>query len=57
MNRCYQVERQTGNQWLTLGIYQDMDYAMSQLKEWFDKLPNERHRLIMVITLHDTERF
>ena len=45
-----------GDRWQTIMEVNSMDYAMTLLKEWDAKLPAERHRLIMEITLHDTHR-
>jgi len=56
MHKTYKIERQCGDKWQTIAEVQNMDYAMTLLKEWDTKLPSERHRLIMEVTLHDTHR-
>lgn len=56
MYKTYKIERMLGDRWQTIMEVNSMDYAMTLLKEWDAKLPAERHRLIMEITLHDTHR-
>lgn len=56
MHKIYKIERAVGDRWQTIAEVQDMDYAMALLKNWDAKLPQERHRLIMEVTLHDTHR-
>ena len=56
MYKIYKIEWALVDKWQTSMECGDMDYAIGVLKEWDTKLPQERHRLIMEITLHDTHR-
>lgn len=54
LTRSYYLEHHANDQWSSLAHYHDIDYAIHQLKTIADANPQQRYRLTLVVTLHDT---